>query len=84
SHTVTASLPGCSTTTTTYMAPAACSVTPPCLLNLVVAPDGCNTATNQYSVRGTLSATNAMGSQLITITDGTVSTTATLAGNEPT
>ncbi|WP_198424789.1 SdrD B-like domain-containing protein, partial [Spirosoma endbachense] len=42
------------------------------------------TATNQYSVRGTLSATNAMGSQLITITDGTVSTTATLAGNEPT
>ncbi|QIP15074.1 DUF11 domain-containing protein [Spirosoma aureum] len=83
SHSLTVSYLG-KISSVTYTAPLSCTITPPCLLNLVVAPDVCNTATNQYSVRGTISATNTIGSQLVTITDGIVSMTATLVGNEPT
>ena len=42
-----------------------------------VTPGVCNTATNQYTVTGTVSLTNAVAGTL-TITDGTISTTATV------
>ncbi len=76
SHTVTASLPGCSTVTTTYTAPASCSVTPAPTLALSALPGDCQSATNGYSVSGTLSLTNATAGTA-TLTDG--SSTATVS-----
>ncbi|GAB4043273.1 hypothetical protein GCM10028810_04960 [Spirosoma litoris] len=72
SHTVTASLPGCSTTTTTYTAPFSCSIAP--ALAISITPGTCSTATNQYAITGTVNLTAAVAS-LLTITDGTSTTT---------
>lgn len=82
SHTVTVSYAG-KNASTTYTAPASCSVTPPCLLAVSVTPGICNPATNQYSISGTVSASNATGTQIITLVDGAVSTTLSLNGNGP-
>lgn len=82
SHTVTVSYAG-KTASVTYSAPASCTVAPPCALSVVVTPGVCNSATNQYSLTGSVSAVNASGSQLVTVTDGTRSTTLTLTGNGP-
>lgn len=82
SHTVTVSYVG-QTASTTYTAPVSCTVAPPCLLQVVVTPGLCQSATNQYTVTGSVSATNAVGSQVVTITDGVASTTVTLTGNGP-
>jgi hypothetical protein len=53
------------------------------LLQVVVTPGVCQSATNQYTVTGSVSATNAVASQVVTITDGVASTTVTLTGNGP-
>lgn len=82
SHTVTVSYAG-KTASATYTAPASCTVAPPCLLQVVVTPGLCQSATNQYTVTGSVSATNASGSQVVTVTDGVASTTVTLSGNGP-
>ena len=74
SHPVTASLPGCSTATTTYTAPASCSVTPAPTLALSVTPGNCQSATNGYNVTGSLSLTNAIAG-IATVTDGSSTTT---------
>ncbi|WP_293689918.1 hypothetical protein, partial [Spirosoma sp. 48-14] len=81
-HTVTVSYAS-KTASLTYTAPASCSVAPPCLLGVVVTPGVCQSATNQYSITGSVSATNAIGTQVITITDGATSTTLTLNGDGP-
>ncbi|WP_460969246.1 beta strand repeat-containing protein, partial [Spirosoma migulaei] len=66
SHTVLVSLPGCSTTSTTYTAPASCSVVPSgCNLNAVVTAGLCSTATNTYSVSVVVNLTNAQSGNLI-------------------
>ncbi|QMW04463.1 SdrD B-like domain-containing protein [Spirosoma foliorum] len=70
SHSVTATLPGCSTTTTTYSAPASCSVTPACNLSLTAGASACNPATNLYVLSGTITVTNSPSSQTLTLTDG--------------
>lgn len=74
SHMVTVSLPGCSTATATYTAPASCSVAPAPTLALNVMPGTCQSATNGYSISGALSLTNAIAGTA-TVTDGTTSTT---------
>ncbi|GAB2558358.1 SdrD B-like domain-containing protein [Spirosoma areae] len=83
SHTITVSFAS-QVASVTYTAPVSCSVNPPCLLSLVITPGACNTATNQYSLTGSVSATNAVGSQVVTVTDGAISTTVALTGNGPT
>ncbi|GAB3991203.1 hypothetical protein GCM10028807_20800 [Spirosoma daeguense] len=82
SHTVTVSYAS-RTVSVTYTAPVSCTVAPPCALNVIVTPGVCNSATNQYALTGSVSAVNASGSQLVTITSGTRSTTVTLTGNGP-
>ncbi|WP_461137333.1 SdrD B-like domain-containing protein, partial [Spirosoma terrae] len=67
SQTVTASLPGCSTTTATYTAPTSCSVAP-CGVNLAVTPGLCLSATNSYVLSGTITTTNVPVSGTLTIT----------------
>ncbi|WP_080058773.1 SdrD B-like domain-containing protein [Spirosoma aerolatum] len=66
-HTVTATLPGCSTATTTYTAPASCSVAPSCGLAMVVTPGLCTSATNTYALSGTITSTNVPASGTLTI-----------------
>ncbi|MVM40442.1 DUF11 domain-containing protein [Spirosoma sp. HMF3257] len=82
SHTITASLPGCSTTSATYTAPASCSVAPVCSLTATVTPGSCQPATNQYTLTGMVSLSNATAGSLI-ITDGSVSTTLSVTANQP-
>ncbi len=83
-HTVTASLPGCSTATTTYTAPASCSLTPALVpsLALTVTPGECQPATNTYRLSGTLSLTNAIAGTA-TLTDGTTTTTVSVSAGAP-
>ena len=59
------------------------SALPVCSLTATATPTTCNTANNQYSVSGTISATNTIASQSLTITDGTASTVVTLSNNGP-
>ena len=73
SHTVTVSLPGCSTATATYTAPASCSVIPAPTLALSVLPGTCQSTTNNYTVTGTLSLTNATAGTAM-VTDGSSTT----------
>ncbi|WP_461089712.1 DUF7507 domain-containing protein [Spirosoma gilvum] len=82
SHTVTVAYAS-QTVSATYTAPASCTVAPPCLLAVTVTPGVCNSATNQYSITGSVSATNAIGTQVITLVDGAASTTLSLSGNGP-
>ncbi|GAB4029066.1 SdrD B-like domain-containing protein [Spirosoma gilvum] len=82
SHTVTVSYAN-QTLTASYTAPVSCTIAPPCLLTVSVTPGVCNSAANQYSITGFVSATNATGSQVITLSDGATSTTLTLSGNGP-
>ncbi|RYF78015.1 MAG: DUF11 domain-containing protein [Cytophagaceae bacterium] len=70
SHTATVSLPGCSTTTAVYTAPASCSVAPPCNLSATVTPTACNSVSNGYGISGVIALTNSPLSQTITLTDG--------------
>ncbi|RAI75719.1 hypothetical protein HMF3257_18990 [Spirosoma telluris] len=66
SHTLTASLPGCSTTTTTYTAPASCSIAPSvCNLSAVATAGLCSTVTHTYSVSVVINLTNAQPGSLI-------------------
>ncbi|WP_198424791.1 SdrD B-like domain-containing protein, partial [Spirosoma endbachense] len=78
SHTLTASLPGCSTTTTTYTAPAACSIAPVCSITAVATPGLCATATNAYSATAVITLTNPTPG-LLTVTNGAQSLTTTIA-----
>lgn len=70
SHTITASLPGCSSTTATYTAPASCSVAPACDLSVTASGSNCNPVTNLYVLSGTIAITNSPESQTLTLTDG--------------
>ena len=78
-HTITVSLPGCSTTTTTYTAPASCSVTPVCNLSVTASGANCNPATNLYVLSGTIAVTNSPSSQTLTLTDGSYVRSLTVA-----
>ena len=69
-HNVITSLPGCSTTTTPYTAPASCSVTPVCNLSLTASGSACNPVTNLYVLSGSITLTNSPVSQTLTLTDG--------------
>ncbi|WP_460970563.1 SdrD B-like domain-containing protein [Spirosoma migulaei] len=76
---VTSSATSCAATSTTYTAPASCTIAP-LQLAVVVSTPVCNSATNQYSATGTVSLTNRPAGSL-TITDngttiGVVSVTA--------
>ncbi|GAB3991206.1 hypothetical protein GCM10028807_20810 [Spirosoma daeguense] len=82
SHTVTVSYAN-QAVSVQYTAPVSCSVAPPCLLTVQVTPGPCDITTNQYVVTGSVSAVNGIGSQIVTITDGVTSTTATLTGAGP-
>jgi uncharacterized repeat protein (TIGR01451 family) len=74
SHTVTASLPGCSTTTTTYTAPAPCSIAPVCSISAVATPGICATTTNAYSATAVITLTN-LTPGVLTVTNGAQSLT---------
>ena len=78
SHTVTASLPGCPTTTATYSAPLSCSIAPTPSLALTLNPGPCQTPTNQYTLTATLSLVNAL-TGTATLTDGTTTATASVS-----
>ncbi|WP_168207889.1 DUF11 domain-containing protein [Spirosoma sp. KCTC 42546] len=69
-HTITASLPGCSTATTTYTAPASCSVAPICSISALPLPGLCQSITNSYSSTVIITLTNPVTGTL-TVTDGT-------------
>ncbi|GAB3695289.1 hypothetical protein GCM10027592_17230 [Spirosoma flavus] len=73
-HTVIASLPGCSTVSTTYTAPASCSVAPICSLSAAAMAGNCSTATNTYSATAVVQLTNPTAGTL-TITNGGQSAT---------
>ncbi|MBD2703970.1 DUF11 domain-containing protein [Spirosoma sp. BT702] len=84
SHTVIASLPGCSAITTTYTAPVSCSVAPVCSLTANVTAGICATATNTYSATALVSLTNST-TGVLTVTNGTQSLTfATTAASSAT
>ncbi|MFD2569818.1 SdrD B-like domain-containing protein, partial [Spirosoma soli] len=85
SHSLTASIIGCSSASATYTAPVSCSVAPvlPPALALAITPGECLSATNQYTLSGTLSLTNTQASSL-TLTDGLVSTTVSLTAGQTT
>ncbi|QIP17043.1 DUF11 domain-containing protein [Spirosoma aureum] len=74
SQTVTASLPGCSTTTATYTAPASCTIAPPCSITAVATPGLCATATNAYSATALVTLTN-LTPGVLTVTNGAQSLT---------
>ncbi|QMW02985.1 DUF11 domain-containing protein [Spirosoma foliorum] len=81
SHTVTASLPGCSMTTATYTAPGSCSVAPICSLVASVTAGQCAVATNTYSSTAVIQLTNPVAGTL-TVSDGPSSATfVTTAGS---
>ncbi|AQG81037.1 DUF7507 domain-containing protein [Spirosoma montaniterrae] len=73
SHTVTALLTNCSLTSTTYAAPASCTLS---LALTNVRPGACDTPTNSYTVSGELSLTNAIAGTAV-FSDG--SSTATVS-----
>ncbi|WP_170061104.1 SdrD B-like domain-containing protein [Spirosoma aerolatum] len=56
---------------------------PVCSLTATATPGQCNTATNQYTLTGTVAATNATGTQSLTISVGSVSTVVSLSANGP-
>lgn len=72
-HIIIASLPGCSSITGGYTAPASCSVALPCSATLAVTAGTCSTLTNRYSATATLRMTNVVTPQTVTITVGGVS-----------
>ena len=74
SHSVTAALSSCGNASTTYTAPASCTVS----IGISVTPGACVPATNQYDVSGTLSLTNAVAGTA-TISDGTSTTTVSVS-----
>jgi uncharacterized repeat protein (TIGR01451 family) len=73
-RTVTATLPGCSTTTAQYTAPASCSVAPVCSLTANVTAGICASATNTYSATAVVSLTNPTAG-VLTVTNGAQSLT---------
>ncbi|WP_460974071.1 hypothetical protein, partial [Spirosoma migulaei] len=73
-HTVTASLPDCSTTITTYTAPASCSIVPVCSLSAVATVGLCQPATNTYSNTVVVTVQNP-STGIITIGDGALTQT---------
>ncbi|WP_461044163.1 SdrD B-like domain-containing protein, partial [Spirosoma harenae] len=91
SHTVTASLPNCSTVNSTYSAPASCSVAPVCSISAVATAGICASATNTYDARVVVNLTNATSGTLSvsipgaapvsqTMTAGTTSLTVVVPG----
>ncbi|TAE34828.1 MAG: hypothetical protein EAZ91_00145, partial [Cytophagales bacterium] len=83
SHTVAVTLTGCGTASTTYAAPASCTVasTPPALAVLVGTPV-CNSATNSYTTTGTVSLSNAPAGTLTITDNGAVISTQSLTAGQ--
>ncbi|WP_198175039.1 SdrD B-like domain-containing protein [Spirosoma arboris] len=79
-HIVTATLPGCSSTTTTYTAPTSCSIAPVCSLSAIVSAGICASATNLYSATAVVTVKNPATGGTVTVSTGnqtlTFSTTA--------
>ncbi|GAB4023608.1 hypothetical protein GCM10028808_74450 [Spirosoma migulaei] len=75
SHTVTASLPGCSTTNTTYTAPASCSVAQVCSVSAIATAGVCASATNTFSTTVVVNLKNVTTAGTLSITDGPTSIT---------
>ncbi|MEZ0607261.1 SdrD B-like domain-containing protein [Fibrella sp. WM1] len=69
-HTVTASLPDCSSTTTTYTAPASCSVAPVCSLSATVTAGTCASATNTYSATAIVTVQHPSAGGTVTVSLG--------------
>ncbi|WP_168207888.1 DUF11 domain-containing protein [Spirosoma sp. KCTC 42546] len=84
SHTVTVSLPGCSSTTATYTAPASCSVTPVCSVSAVVTAGSCASATNTYSATAVVTVKNPTAGVLTVSTGAQSLTFATTAASSAT
>lgn len=81
SRTVTATLPGCSSMTTTYTAPVSCSVAPICSVSATASAGVCQTTTGTYSSTVVVVIQNTNSGGTLTITDGPLSqTTAIGAG----
>jgi len=80
--TILSSATACGSTSVSYTAPQSCSTaTPVCALTVTATPGQCTN--DMYSVSGTVVAQNATGTQSLTITDGSKTTTVTLTGNGP-
>jgi len=79
-RTVTATLPGCSSTTTTYTAPVSCAVAPVCSVSAVATASFCNTATNTYSSTVVVTVTNPNGNTVTVTNQGVTQTLSTTAG----
>ncbi|GAB3987797.1 hypothetical protein GCM10028807_09090 [Spirosoma daeguense] len=75
--TVTSSATACSSASTTYTAPASCSIAPVCSLSATATPGLCVTATNTYSMTVLVSLTNPAGG-VVTVATGTASITANI------
>ncbi|GAB3888895.1 SdrD B-like domain-containing protein [Spirosoma agri] len=64
SHNVVASLPGCTTLTSAYTAPAACVTVPVYSLSATATASSCDPATNLYSVTAVIGLTNSVAGTL--------------------
>ncbi|MBN8820600.1 MAG: DUF11 domain-containing protein [Spirosoma sp.] len=80
-HTVTASLPDCSTATATYTAPASCSIAPVCSISAVATAGVCATATNTYSASVVVSLANAPAGTLTISIPGSSPISQTIVAN---
>ncbi|SOD90678.1 SdrD B-like domain-containing protein [Spirosoma fluviale] len=78
-HTVIATLAGCATDNATYQAPPSCAQPGVCSITIDANPLDCDPSTNKYDVTGTLTLVNATAGGNATITDGTITTTVTIA-----
>ncbi|WP_460906414.1 beta strand repeat-containing protein [Spirosoma areae] len=72
-HTVTASVPGCSSATVTYTAPVSCTAAPVCSVSATVTAGLCASATNTYSATVTATVLNPTGGGTLTISNGAIS-----------
>ncbi|RYF67504.1 MAG: DUF11 domain-containing protein, partial [Cytophagaceae bacterium] len=81
-HSVVASLAGCSTYTTTYTAPASCSVAPapalPSLTLSVTDPGVCDPGSNLYTSTGVIALSNALEG-VATVTDGIITSSISIS-----
>jgi len=80
---VLSSATACGSTSTTYTAPASCTVAPPKLI-VVVSTPVCNSLTNNYTATGTVSLSNAVASSLTITDNGTSLTVITITAGQTT
>ncbi|GAB4028660.1 hypothetical protein GCM10028809_16820 [Spirosoma gilvum] len=80
-HTATVTLPGCSTTTSVYTAPASCSVAPVCSISAVATAGQCATATNTYSASVVVSLANSPAGTITVSLPNATPVSQTIAAN---